>query len=67
MEVALRTRMRQEFDHCLGLVDFCLTHRENIVIITLPIRSEILYVSAEKGLELSKIPFEIQKILKNSD
>jgi hypothetical protein len=67
MEVALRTRMRQEFDHCLGLVDFCLTHRENIVIITLPIRSEILYVSAEKGLELNRIPFEIQKILKNSD
>lgn len=66
MEVALRTRMRQEFDHCFGLVDFCLTHREKVIIMTLPIRNEILYVSAEKGLELDKTPFEIHEVLKNS-
>ena len=66
MEVSLRTRMRQEFDHCLGLVDFCVTHRGNIIIMTLPIGNETLYVSAEKGLELEKTPFEIQRVLKNS-
>ena len=65
MEVALRTRMGNEFDNCLGLVDFCITHRENVIIMKLPIRNETLYVSAEKGLELDKIPFEIHKILKN--
>jgi len=65
MEVALRTRMRQEFDYYLGLSNFCITHRENVIIIKFPFRNKTLYVSAEKGLELDKVPFEILGIVKN--
>jgi len=66
MEAALRTRMRQEFDHCLGMSNFSITHREKVIIMKFPIRNETLYISSEKGLELDIIPFEILKILKNS-
>jgi len=64
MEVALRTRMRQEFDHYLGLTDFCITHRENVIIMKFPVGNKTLYVSAEKGLELDKIPFVISRMVK---
>ena len=64
MEVALRTRMRQEFDHYLGLTDFCITHRENAIIMKFPVGNKTLYVSAEKGLELDKIPFVISRMVK---
>jgi hypothetical protein len=67
MEVALRSRMRHEFDHCLGLSDFTVTYRKMGIIMEFPIENETLYVSAEKGIELDKNPFEILKILKNSD
>jgi len=66
MEAALRTKMRQEFDHCLGASNFSITHREKVIIMKFPIRKETLYVSSEKGLELDKIPFKILKIFKNS-
>ncbi|MFQ5782397.1 MAG: DUF6659 family protein [Nitrosopumilus sp.] len=65
MEVALRIRMRQEFDHYLGLSNFSITHRENVIIMKFPFENKILYISTEKGLELDKIPFEILGILKN--
>ena len=66
MEVALRTRMRQEFDHYLELSNFSITHREKVIIMKCPIKKETLHVSAENGLELGKIPFEILEILKIS-
>jgi len=65
MEVALRTRMRQEFDYYLGLSNFSITHRENVIIMKFPFRNKTLYVSAEKSLELDKVPFEILGIIKN--
>jgi len=64
MEVALRTRMRQEFDHYLGVSNFSITHRENVIIMKFPIGNKTLYVSAEKGLKLDTIPFEISSKVK---
>ncbi|MFQ5573751.1 MAG: DUF6659 family protein, partial [Nitrosopumilaceae archaeon] len=43
-EVALRTRMRREFDQQLGKVDFSLSHRKNVIILSFPYGEEILYV-----------------------
>lgn len=63
METALRTRMRREFDHCLGSSNFSLTHRENVIIMKFPIGNETIYVSAEKDIKLDELPFEIHKIL----
>ena len=66
MEVALRTRMRREFDQQLGTVNFSLSHRNNVIILSFPYGDEILYVSAETGLDLGRFPFKISKFLKST-
>ena len=65
MEVALRVRMRQEFDKQLGQVNFTVSHRGKMVIMSFPFKSDILYVSGENDLDLAKIPSEILRIIRN--
>jgi uncharacterized protein DUF6659 len=65
MEVALRVRMRQEFDKQLGPVNFTVSHRRKMVIMSFPFRNEILYVSGENDLDLAKVPSEILRIIKD--
>jgi len=64
MEAALRTRMLLEFDLSLGPMNFSIYHRKNVITMEFPLGNETVYVSAEKGFDLNKIPFEILKILK---
>ena len=63
MEVALRIRMRHEFNMQLGPVNFTISHRDKIVVMSMPFDNKIMYVSAEKKLNLSKIPFAILEIM----
>lgn len=64
MEATLRMRMRQEFDHCLGPVNFAMSHRKNFVITKYPIGNDLAYVSADKKFDFARTPFEIIDILK---
>ncbi len=64
-EVALRVRLRREFDKQLGPVNFSLSHRKKIVIISFPYNNRILFVSADTFIDLGKIPFKILEILSN--
>jgi len=63
MEAVLRMRMRQEFDHCLGPVNFCMSHRKNFIITKYPFVDGIVYVSADKNFDFVKTPFKIIEIL----
>ena len=55
-EVALRARMRKEFDAQLGKVKFAMSFRENVIIMSFPIADrDILYVSANTDLDYGKI------------
>lgn len=65
MEVALRVRMRKEFDKQLGPVNFTVSHRGKMVIMSFPFGNEILYVSGENDLNLVKVPSEILRIIKD--
>ena len=66
MEIALRVRMRHEFDNEFGQVHFSLSYREKILIMSFPLADErVLLVSAEKELDFSKIPFEILELVKD--
>lgn len=66
MEVALRVRMRHQFDLKLGMVDYTISRRKRLIVMSFPYRDCILYVTAEKGangesitkkiLELSRRP-----------
>ena len=63
MELALRVRMRQEFDQELGPVKFAMSYRDKVIVMSFPINKEILLISAETSLDFSKFPFETLKIL----
>ena len=65
MEIALMARMRREHDKQLGPVNFTISHREKVVLLTFPVEDDILYVSATKEIDLAKIPFIISQILKS--
>jgi hypothetical protein len=63
MELALRVRMRHEFDEEFGPVEFSLSYRGKVILLSFPIDENVLFVSAERQLDLGKIPFLILGII----
>ena len=64
MELALRVRMRHEFDHEFGQVHFSLSYREKVIVMSFPLANDdVLLVSSEKELDFGKVPFKILKII----
>lgn len=64
MELALRVRMRKEFDKQLGPVKFAMSFREKVIVMSFSIGdSSILYVSADTKLDYGKIPSKILEII----
>jgi len=64
MELALRVRMRHEFDKEFGQVHFSMSYREKVIVMSFPLANDdVLLVSAEKELDFGKIPFKILKII----
>lgn len=63
-ELALRVRMRHEFDQELGKVHFSLSHREKVLVMSFPLPDNwAMLVSAEPGIDFSSIPFKVIEIL----
>ncbi len=63
LELALRVRMRQEFDAELGAVRFAMSYRDKVIVMSFPMGKEILLVSGEKNLDFGKFPFSVLKII----
>jgi len=64
MELALRVRMRREFDRQLGKVKFSMSQREKALAMSFPIGTEdALYVYAESDADYTSIPNKILKII----
>ena len=64
MEIALRVRMRHEFDKEFGPVSFSLSYRKKVIIFSFPMSDEnVLLVSSSRESDFGKIPFKIMKIL----
>ena len=64
MELALRVKIRQEFDRQLGLVNFALASRRKFLEISVPAGLEhILYVMAEPDADYAVLPAKILDIL----
>ncbi len=64
MELALRIRMRKEFDKQLGQVKFALAVREKALAMSFLISSDILYVVAEPDTDFCSLPTKIMQIIK---
>ena len=61
MELALRVKMRSEFDDDLGKVKFSLSFREKLIVMSFPMKNDVLFVSMDKKMSFDKIPFKILK------
>jgi len=54
MELALRVKMRSEFDDDLGKVKFSLSFREKLIVMSFPMENDVLFVSLESKSHLIK-------------
>ena len=64
MELALRVRMRHEFDKEFGEVHFSMSYREKVIVMSFPLTNDdVILVSCEKDADFGKIPFDILKII----
>ena len=64
MELALRVRMRHEFDTEFGIVHFSLSYRDKVLVMSFPLSNDdVLLVSREKDKNFGNIPFEILNLI----
>ena len=63
MELALRVKMRREFDDDLGQVKFSMSFREKLILMSFPMKNDVLMVSMERKTQFEKIAFSILKLV----
>ena len=64
MELALRVRMRHEFDKEFGVVHFSMSYRDKVIVMSFPLSNDdVLLVSCEKDTNFGKLPFKILKLI----
>ncbi|MGH1566829.1 MAG: DUF6659 family protein [Nitrosopumilus sp.] len=63
MELALRVKMRKEFDKQLGPVNFAMASRQRALAISVIINEDILYVVAEPDAHYGILPKKILEII----
>jgi len=63
MELALRVKMRKEFDKQLGCVNFAMASRERALAISAIINDDILYVVSEPDADYGILPKKILEII----
>jgi len=63
MELALRVRMRGEFNEELGPVKFSLSYRDKLIIMSFPMGNDVLLVTIDKTEKFDQIPFKILEII----
>ena len=66
MELALRVKMRKEFDKQLGPVNFAMASRERALAMSFLLNEDILYVVAEHDADYGILPKKILDIIKQS-
>ena len=62
LEVVLRQRTREEFDHNLGAVEYAAARRKNVIVLSFPIGKNVLLISAEKHLDIDRTAKKIMDI-----
>ncbi|MCH8914711.1 MAG: hypothetical protein IIA82_02510 [Thaumarchaeota archaeon] len=64
MELALRVRMRHEFDKEFGQVHFSMSYRDKVIVMSFPLNNDdVLLISCEKEIDFGKVSFKILKII----
>ena len=64
MELALRVRMRHEFDKEFGEVHFSMSYRDKVIVMSFPlVNDDVLLISCEKETDFGQLPFKILKLI----
>ncbi|MGI9567198.1 MAG: DUF6659 family protein [Nitrosopumilus sp.] len=64
MELALRVRMRHEFDNEFGEVHFSMSYRDRVIVMSFPLTNDdVLLISCEKEINFGNLPFKILKLI----
>ena len=63
MELALRVKMRKEFDKQLGPVNFAMASRQRALAISVIINDDILYIVSEPDSDYGSLPKKILEII----
>ena len=63
MELALRVSMRKDFDYSLGAVKYSASRREKAVVMSFPMDSNILLISAEPDSHIEETASKIMKLV----
>ena len=63
MDLALRVKMRREFDDDLGKVKFSMSFREKLIVMSFPMEDNVLMVSMERKTKFEQIAFSILKYI----
>ena len=63
MELALRVATRREFDSSMGRVKYSASRREEVVMMSFPLKNYILMVSAEFNVNIDRLAYKIIKKL----
>jgi len=66
MELALRVRMRHEFDKEFGEVHFSMSYRDKVIVMSFPLTNDdVLLLSCEKDINFGRLPFKVLKIIES--
>ncbi len=66
MELALRVRMRHEFDKEFGEVHFSMSYRDKVIVMSFPlVNDDVLLISCEKEIDFGQLPFKILKLIES--
>ena len=65
MEHALELFMKKDLDYTLGPLDYIVSKRKNMKIITIPVRDYLVLISAESGVKIEPIIDDIIQSLKD--
>ena len=66
MELALRVRMRHEFDNEFGEVHVSMSYRDKVIVMSFPLNNDdVLLLSCEKQIDFGKLPFRVLKIIES--
>jgi hypothetical protein len=64
MELALRVKMRHEFDNEFGEVHFSISYRDKVIVMSFPLTNDnVLSLSCERDTNFGKLPFKVLKLI----
>ena len=64
MELALRVKMRKEFDRQLGPVNFAMASRQRALAMSFLVNEDILYVVSEPDADYGALPKKILEMIR---